>query len=164
MKVNNIEYTLIKELGKGKSAYSYLVEDDNHFKYVIKKIHHEPCDYYNFTDKFKCEIDDYNYLKTFLNIPKLIDVDEKEESLLKEYIEGKTIQELIQENIEVDDYIIEIRKIASICKDRNINIDYYPTNFIPYNGELYYIDYECNHYDEKWDFDNWGIQYWKIHK
>ena len=25
-----------------------------------------------------------------------------------------------------------------------LNIDYYPTNFVPCGGALYYIDYECN--------------------
>lgn len=25
---------------------------------------------------------------------------------------------------------------------------------------IYYIDYESNAYDSKWDFDNWGIKYW----
>ena len=38
--------------------------------------------------------------------------------------------------------------------------DYYPTNFVPRCGTLYYIDYECNTYMEQWDFEHWGIQYW----
>ena len=42
------------------------------------------------------------------------------------------------------------------------NIDYYPTNFIPYNGTLYYIDYECNPYMTEWDFAHWGAQYWTM--
>ena len=25
---------------------------------------------------------------------------------------------------------------------------------------MYYIDFECNPYDEKWNFENWGIKYW----
>lgn len=37
---------------------------------------------------------------------------------------------------------------------------YYPTNFVPRGGTLYYIDYECNAYMEQWDFEHWGIQYW----
>ena len=34
------------------------------------------------------------------------------------------------------------------------------TNFVVHDGELYYIDYECNDYMEEWDFENWGIKYW----
>ena len=26
---------------------------------------------------------------------------------------------------------------------------------------IFYIDYECNKYDPKWDYDNWGKQYWE---
>ena len=42
-----------------------------------------------------------------------------------------------------------------------LNIDYYPTNFVVREGTLFYIDYECNSYMEQWDFEHWGIQYWK---
>ena len=41
-----------------------------------------------------------------------------------------------------------------------LNIDYFPTNFVVQEKELYYIDYECNEYMEKWNFENWGIRYW----
>lgn len=41
-----------------------------------------------------------------------------------------------------------------------LNIDYFPTNFVPWGGTLYYIDYECNAYMEQWDFEHWGAQYW----
>ncbi|WP_275547958.1 hypothetical protein [Clostridium cuniculi] len=36
----------------------------------------------------------------------------------------------------------------------NINIDYFPTNFIVSNELLWYIDYECNDYIEEWNFEN----------
>ena len=43
-----------------------------------------------------------------------------------------------------------------------LNIDYYPTNFVPRDGTLYYIDYECSAYMEQWDFEHWGVQYWAV--
>ncbi len=42
----------------------------------------------------------------------------------------------------------------------NLNIDYFPTNFVVQNGKIYYIDYECNNYMGEWNFENWGIKYW----
>ena len=27
-------------------------------------------------------------------------------------------------------------------------------------GQIYYIDYECNNYMEEWNFEKWGIKYW----
>lgn len=160
MLVNEKEYRIEKLLGKGKSGFSYLVEDINNNRYVLKKIHHEPCDYYSFFDKFKSEIDDYNFLIKIINVPKLLTIDYENEILIKEYIEGNTIAEMIKLNIDISKYIIEMKNIADICYKHNINIDYYPTNFIPYKEKLFYIDYEKNTYDEKWNFENWGINYW----
>lgn len=42
----------------------------------------------------------------------------------------------------------------------HLNIDYYPTNFVLSVDRLYYVDYECNDYSPKWDFEHWGAQYW----
>ena len=41
-----------------------------------------------------------------------------------------------------------------------IIIDYFPTNFIVQNEQIFYIDYECNNYMDEWNFENWGIKYW----
>ncbi len=43
-----------------------------------------------------------------------------------------------------------------------LNVDYYPTNFVVNckDNLIYYIDYECNKYDSKWNFENWGKKYW----
>lgn len=91
MTVNGIEYRIIRLLGKGKGGYSYLAERDNR-QYVLKQIHHEPCNYYQFRDKIQSEIRDYERLKNIgITIPKMLDVDVKEERILKEYIEGDTI-------------------------------------------------------------------------
>lgn len=41
-----------------------------------------------------------------------------------------------------------------------MNIDYFPTNFVVQNGEIYYIDFEYNEYKKEWNFENSGIKYW----
>ena len=61
IEVNNKVYSVIKLLGKGKGGYSYLVIRDDK-KYVLKQIHHEPCDYYNFGNKIEAELNDYKRL------------------------------------------------------------------------------------------------------
>lgn len=58
MTVNQIQYSIIKLLGKGKGGYSYLAEKDGK-QYVLKQIHHEPCDYYTFGNKIESEKNDY---------------------------------------------------------------------------------------------------------
>ena len=160
MKVNGVEYTMIKLLGKGKGGYSYLVERDN-CKYVLKQIHHEPCDYYQFGDKIQSEIKDYERLKKIgINIPKMIDVDIDEERILKEYIDGETIFDMVKNDQMEDIFILQVKEMCALLYPANTNIDYFPTNFIPQNGVLYYIDFECNEYMEEWNFENWGIKYW----
>lgn len=52
--VNDTKYTVLRLLGKGKGGYSYLVTDGR-AQYVLKQIHHEPCDYYTFGDKLQSE-------------------------------------------------------------------------------------------------------------
>ena len=41
-----------------------------------------------------------------------------------------------------------------------LNIDYYPTNFVIVDGKLYYVDYECDPYDETWDFEHRALPFW----
>lgn len=158
--VNEIIYKVIKLLGKGKGGYSYLVERDGVY-FVVKQIHHEPCDYYQFGDKLASELNDYNkLLEVGINMPKMFDVDIENERILKEYIDGPTIYELVRDDLMEQKYINIVETMAFKCFNFNLNIDYYPTNFIVNNDDLYYVDYECNIYDRKWNFENWGIKYW----
>ena len=157
--VNNKEYIIISLLGKGKGGYSYLAKCDNVFV-VLKKIHHEPCSYYNFGNKIESEYNDYNRLKNLINLPKLIDIDFDQEIIIKEYIEGDTIATRVLQDKMKDDYIVQIKQMCEVLYRNNLNIDYFPTNFIVQDEKLYYIDYECNNYMEEWNFENWGIKYW----
>ena len=160
IKVNEKEFKIIKLLGKGKGGYSYLVSDDKG-KYVLKQIHHEPCEYYEFGNKIETELADYNKLySTSIRMPKMLDIDIENERILKEFIDGPTIYELVLEDKVNSNYINQVKHMCEILYPLNINIDYFPTNFIVNNELLWYIDYECNNYTEEWNFENWGIKYW----
>lgn len=131
MSVNGVEYRIIRLLGKGKGGYSYLAQKDD-CKYVLKQIHHEPCDYYQFGDKIQAEIRDYERLKNIgIRIPKMIDVDIEEERILKEYIDGDTIFDMVKNYQMEDIFISQVKKMCEVFYQANINIDYFPTNFIP---------------------------------
>ena len=94
MTVNDTEYTVLRLLGKGKGGYSYLVTDGER-EYVLKQIHHEPCEYYTFGDKLQSELRDYETLRALgIPLPRLLAVDKAQERLLKEYIAGPTVAEL----------------------------------------------------------------------
>ena len=158
--VNTAEFQVLSLLGKGKGGYSYLVSDGNN-RYVVKQIHHEPCDYYQFGDKLQSEINDYQKLLTIgIRLPKLLAVDTRNERILKEYIEGDTVFEKVKKDEDVSEYLVQIKEMCERLYRADTNIDYFPTNFVVRAGLLYYIDYECNHYMAEWDFENWGIRYW----
>lgn len=160
LSVNGKDYSVIKLLGKGKGGYSYLVCDGER-KLVLKQIHHEPCSYYQFGNKIAAELNDYNRLSNIgITMPKLVDVDIENERILKEFIDGDTVYELVLRDNLPDFCLQQVKDMCKLLYVANTNIDYFPTNFIPHNGTLYYIDYECNDYMEEWNFENWGIKYW----
>ena len=151
MTVNGVEYGILKLLGHGKGGYSY----------VIKQIHHEPCDYYSFGNKLEAERGDYGRLRqTGIRMPRMLDVDAQKERILKEYIEGPTVCQLVEADAMEESYFAQVRQMAAAAYAAGLNIDYFPTNFVVQNGLLYYIDYECNPYSEQWNFENWGVNYW----
>lgn len=159
--INGKPYSVIKLLGRGKGGYSYLVTDGEK-EYVLKQIHHEPCEYYQFGDKLQSEINDYKRLKEVgILLPEMYEVDVTNERILKEYIKGDTIAVLVEQEAVKPEYFAQIEKMCDILYAAGLNIDYYPTNFVVQNDVMYYIDYECNSYMDEWNFENWGIQYWR---
>jgi tRNA A-37 threonylcarbamoyl transferase component Bud32 len=160
LSVNGKSYQIIKLLGHGKGGYSYLATDGQR-EYVLKQIHHEPCDYYQFGDKIQSEMRDYDRLKQVgIRMPQMYEVDVENERILKEYIEGDIISDLVARNEMKREYVDQMLAMCALLYPANLNIDYYPTNFVVRDGLLYYIDYECNGYMDQWNFENWGIQYW----
>lgn len=158
--VNQKAVSLIRLLGKGKGGYSYLATDGE-TEYVLKQIHHEPCDYYQFGDKIQAEYNDYRRLKAIgIPMPEMYDIDFENERILKEYIAGQTIFQLVRQDQMRPEYFDQIHAMCIRLYAANTNIDYFPTNFVVEDGKLFYVDYECNDYMERWNFENWGVQYW----
>jgi len=160
MEVNGKEYSVLELLGKGKGGYSYLVTDGAE-KYVLKQIHHEPCDYYQFGDKLASELRDYKILTDIgIPMPRLLDADREKERLLKEFIDGETVEKYVMADRMEDDFFRQMEDMCRKLYPAGLNIDYFPTNFVVREGWLFYVDYECNSYMEQWNFENWGSRYW----
>ncbi len=158
--VNGTKYRIIRLLGKGKGGYSYLA-DEGDKKVVLKQIHHEPCDYYQFGNKIEAEIKDYHRLKNVgITIPEMLDADMDRERIIKEFIDGDTVYELVLEGRLPEICLEQVKKMCRLLYAADTNIDYFPTNFILQDNILYYVDYECNVYMEEWNFENWGVKYW----
>ena len=158
--VNGVVYEVVKLLGKGKGGYSDLVTRNGE-RYVLKQIHHEPCAYYQFGDKIRAEINDYQRLMDIgIRMPKMLDVDIENERILKTYIDGRTIYDLVLNDEMKSEYVEQVREMCRMLYPKHTNIDYFPTNFVVQDGVIYYIDFECNDYMDEWNFENWGIKYW----
>ena len=158
--VNGRSYRILSLLGRGKGGYSYLAEREGR-QVVLTQIHHEPCDYYSFGNQIEAERHDYERLsRAGIRIPRMLDLDAEQERIVKEYIEGPTVMELLKAGESVEAFLPQVRAMAEQARAAGLNIDYYPTNFVVQDGLLYYIDYECNDYMEQWSFDSWGVKYW----
>lgn len=109
----------------------------------------------------QAELSDYKRLKAVgIRMPKMLDADIENERILKEYIEGETVYDLVLNGRMKDAYTEQVKAMCAFLYPECINIDYFPTNFVVRKEELYYIDYECNDYMEEWNFENWGVKYW----
>lgn len=160
LSVNTKPYTVLRLLGKGKGGYSYLVSDGGS-RFVLKQIHHEPCSYYTFGDKLSSELRDYERLRSVgIPMPELLAVDRENERILKQYIEGPTVYDLVLAGGAKQAYVSQMREMCRVLYANGLNIDYFPTNFVVQDETLFYVDYECNAYMEQWDFAHWGIVYW----
>ena len=127
--LNGKDYQLEKLLGKGKGGYSYLASCGGSF-FVLKQIHHEPCSYYQFGNKIMAELNDYERLKNAgIRIPLMIAHDVQNERILKEYIDGSTIEQLAKENLVKPEYTAQVEEMCRKLYPLHLNFDYYPTNF-----------------------------------
>ena len=153
-------YRLLRLLGRGKGGYSYLAEGETG-QVVLKQIHHEPCAYYSFGNKIEAEARDYDRLRAAgIRIPAMLALDREAERIVKEYIEGPTVMELVTAGTDVSAWLPQVREMAALARSAGLNIDYFPTNFVVRENLLWYVDYECNGYMDQWSFENWGVKYW----
>lgn len=135
---------------------------DGTAQYVLKQIHHEPCAYYTFGDKLRSCGTMKRCGSWASPCPGFWRRTSRQERILKEYIAGQTVAELLKEGRMNPGWLRQVQAMCGRLYPAGLNIDYYPTNFVPCGGTLYYIDYECNAYMQEWDFAHWGARYWTI--
>jgi tRNA A-37 threonylcarbamoyl transferase component Bud32 len=128
-----------KYLGRGKSGDSYLV-NLNERNYVLKIMHDEKVGYYQWNkSKLTDEIKSYKTLsKLRVPIPKLHYADFEKNFLIKDYINGNIASKIIAEKRITELHIQKLFEISNHLKKHNINIDYFPNNFV-FTNKTYLI-------------------------
>ena len=103
-------YRIVRLLGHGKDGRAY----------VLKQIHHEPCSYYAFGDKIEAERRDYERLRAAgVRIPEMLAIDPESERIVKDYIEGETVFEIVKSGRSAEPYMEDVREMAARAKAAN---------------------------------------------
>jgi len=167
VRIQGRDFRVSAFLGRGKSAYSWLVSDGE-TRYVYKKMHQEAVEHYVFSDKVLSEVDAWKRLSAGgAPVPRLVEWDADAQYLVKEYAEGFLASDLAVQGSLTDDHFALIWDFHARVRDAGLHVDYFPTNFV-FTGDgnsahpagIIYIDYECHPYNAEWDFEHWGIYYW----
>ena len=95
-----------------------------------------------------------------IRIPKLCLYDKKKRIVVSEYIEGKTILDLLQEDHLPDICFEEVFIMNFFSKRSQVMIDYDPQNFKVKNGKLIYLSQFYGVFDEKLTFEKDAIYLW----
>lgn len=149
-------YKIERELGKGQMANTYLATDNiNNSKVVIKILQLKGLPEWKILDLFQREsqlLQKIDHPK----IPKYIDYFQEDEEdnviyyLVYEYIEGKTLEEILKEGHkftykEVEDIIVKILDILDFLHNFNppiIHRDIKPNNIVMKDDkEIYLVDF-----------------------
>ena len=151
-------YILVKELNRVNNGIFYLYTKESS-KVVIKEL-------INKTDEegqFEIDKELYSYerLESLgIYIPKMTGYNREENIVIKEYLEGKDILGLSRDGGLSKDNFLELLRYAELLNSDNLNIDYFPNNFIMKEEKLFYINYKVFPYTEELNLRNWGIYYW----
>lgn len=157
MRVNDREYTVIRPLPEGKTGLSWIVTDGQK-QYVLKESYGDLITAEEQTRRQKLN---YHQLeKAGIRIPALVDVDYARNRILKEYIDGDNVFELVLRRGLDDSIVLQLYDMSEKAESAGCNIDYFPTNFVLKDGQLWYVDYDTDPYTEEWNLENWGIRYW----
>lgn len=63
-------------------------------------------------------------------MPKLLDIDETQERILKEYIPGDTVYQQVEKDALPEICLQQVKEMCTKLYAAHTNIDYFPTNFI----------------------------------
>lgn len=151
-------YVLEREMYEVSNGKFYLYKKDN--VYVVIKELKEKYDIEGAVEVDK-EVFSYNRLRVLeIKTPKLLGYNRELNIVIKEYLEGENLLNLIKNSEVKKETFIELLQYSETINSDNLNIDYFPANFVIKDDSLYYVNYKVFPYTEELNLRNWGIYYW----
>ncbi len=152
LRINNNKYFFLKSLEEDFGGKGFVFSNENGEKIVYKELSKED---------YNHELYSYERLSSLdIAIPKLIEHNDKDLYIIKEYIEGLSPLKLIAEEKLEKEQILSLFKLAELLNSDNLDINYFPSNFVYKNDSLVYVYYHVKSYNETVNFRDNGIYYW----
>ena len=131
-------YTIIKEVGRGGFGCTYLAKDEDNADSlcIVKQLNPYNADIFTAKRLFQREAETLKELKQADQIPEFIEYFEEEENhyIIQEYIEGKTLNQLIDENWDSENlsrFLWDVLSVLEKLHQNNIvHRDIKPSNLI----------------------------------
>lgn len=150
--IDHKTYLFFKSLEDDFGGKGFIFRNEAGDKVVYKELSKE---------EYNHELYSYERLNSLdISIPKLIENNDDELYIIKEYIEGDSPLKLIaQEKLEKN-HLLALFKLAELLNSDNLDINYFPNNFVFKNNSLIYVYYHVVPYNETNNFRDNGIYYW----
>ena len=151
LKYGKDNYIISKEVYSNNRGKSYLYKNEKN-KIIVRFLNEEG---------MNCELYAYERLKALgVRIPKLLEKNEKENYLIKEYIQGVNAVDYIEKGMLSEEIMLKLFAMSEKLNSDNLNANYKPHNYMIDKLDVVYINYEVIPYSEEFDFRNTGIFYW----
>lgn len=158
VRVGDHSYTVLRVLGKQPGGDLYLVTEGGQMFTL------EECSYLTQEEREKYiaeAVACYNCLRQIgINVPKLVCADAQAGILMKKYIGGEVASNLILTGALKPENLEQAAAMSKAAEKAGVCLDYFPTNYVVCEKQIYYLRYYCTAYDEKDNFDHRGCKYW----
>lgn len=144
-------YELKDDFVDSKDDYTFAHCTRKNKEFLIRKYYHD----------FSTALDENKKIKKYgVNIPKVIEIDKKQNIIVEEVVKGENCFDILMEKDISDKCFEQLFVLYRFCRFSKINVDYNPKNFFFDGKKICYIGRHYWTYKKERNFENYGIRYW----
>lgn len=147
--------------------YEYVLEDllfeDEKMKLYLARFKDRRLSFREYLNEaaYLSDLDKYRRLqRAGINVPKLIGFDRQLLILIFERFFEHTALDVLQKEDLKEIYFKQLFSIYRFCRFSQIEINYFPHNFVLKGMTLYYIGDDIFEENPKKNLENYGLRYW----